>query len=578
MLSSLYARAAIVAVAACASLSGVVRAEFSAAGAPISAGALDRAVLTASRAIATSGPGVERAFVPDDPYYFPGNPAGSPGQWHLNNTFNPINDINVTPAWSRGLTGAGVVIGIVDDSLETAHPDLAPNYSAVNSFNFGSYTGAGAPNDPNPYRSNDQHGVSVAGLVAARGGNTIGVTGVAPHASLAGLRVDFQTQTSAMFANAITYRPGFIHIKNHSYGEPDPFYAYPLEHAAVETSAADGTINVFAAGNYRYTKGQDSGKSNLINGSGAIVVSATAFNGVVSSYSNFGANVFVTAPSNGNTYGIVTTDRTGVAGYGGFADQSYTNGFGGTSAATPIVSGALALAKQANPNLDTRFAKHLLARTSRVVDANDMSIEGDGNGVTAGSAWRTNGAGLKFNQNYGFGMVDVDALTQAATQYTGVTAAISAAGGFDFTAALPDGSGLYLPFVVSNFDTPVEDVIFTMHFSHQRRGDLAAIIVSPSGTASRLFSEVVHPTLGDNVSVTNYSWDFLSNAFWGEDPNGEWRVYLFDTYVGTTVATGTWQGLDIVMNFGELIPIPEPGSLLLLTSGALLLLCRRRAV
>lgn len=37
-------------------------------------------------------------------------------------------DMNVMPAWQRGYTGKGVVVSILDDGIQTNHPDLAQNY------------------------------------------------------------------------------------------------------------------------------------------------------------------------------------------------------------------------------------------------------------------------------------------------------------------------------------------------------------------------------------------------------------------------------------------------------------------
>jgi len=37
-------------------------------------------------------------------------------------------DMNVWPAWQKGYTGKGVVISILDDGIQTNHPDLALNY------------------------------------------------------------------------------------------------------------------------------------------------------------------------------------------------------------------------------------------------------------------------------------------------------------------------------------------------------------------------------------------------------------------------------------------------------------------
>lgn len=36
--------------------------------------------------------------------------------------------MNVSPAWQKGYTGKGVVVSILDDGIQTNHPDLAQNY------------------------------------------------------------------------------------------------------------------------------------------------------------------------------------------------------------------------------------------------------------------------------------------------------------------------------------------------------------------------------------------------------------------------------------------------------------------
>ena len=292
------------------------------------------------------------AFTPNDPLYGPGTTASTGGQWHLRNTANPGRDVNVVPAWNRNITGAGVTIGIVDDGLERTHPDLAPNYSAADSRDFVSND-----SDPSPGTS-DFHGTAVAGVAAARGGNGIGVTGAAPNAQLAGLRVGFGgAGTTSQFVNATTYRSSgataIIDVKNHSYGYSAAYITATSEVNAVVTSATAGTIHVFAAGNNRGFSAQDVNHQDTQNNPEVIAVAALSSGGRWSYYSNFGAALFVTTPSNGATGngsgssspGITTTDRVGSTGYGGLSDSNYTNSFGGTSSAAPLAAGVMALLK-----------------------------------------------------------------------------------------------------------------------------------------------------------------------------------------------------------------------------------------
>lgn len=40
-------------------------------------------------------------------------------------------DMNLGPAWAKGYTGKGVVVSILDDGIQTNHPDLAQNYVSI---------------------------------------------------------------------------------------------------------------------------------------------------------------------------------------------------------------------------------------------------------------------------------------------------------------------------------------------------------------------------------------------------------------------------------------------------------------
>lgn len=49
-------------------------------------------------------------------------------QWYLNHGARGGFDMNVQGAWRLGATGKGVVVTILDDGIQTDHPDLQLNY------------------------------------------------------------------------------------------------------------------------------------------------------------------------------------------------------------------------------------------------------------------------------------------------------------------------------------------------------------------------------------------------------------------------------------------------------------------
>ncbi|HUP66956.1 MAG TPA: S8 family serine peptidase [Sphingomicrobium sp.] len=102
--------------------------------------------------------------VPNDPL-FAAQPAAR--QWQL-------------AKLQRLATGSGVRVAVVDSGIDAAHPDLKGQIAVNRNFVAGRPMAA------------EQHGTGVAGIIAARAGNGIGLAGVAPGAKLLGLRACWQ--------------------------------------------------------------------------------------------------------------------------------------------------------------------------------------------------------------------------------------------------------------------------------------------------------------------------------------------------------------------------------------------------
>jgi len=78
-------------------------------------------------------------------------------------------------------TGRGMRVAVIDSMVDAQHPDLAGQVELTRNFVQG-----------HPARPED-HGTGVAGVIAAREKNGIGIVGIAPGAQIIGLRACWQT-------------------------------------------------------------------------------------------------------------------------------------------------------------------------------------------------------------------------------------------------------------------------------------------------------------------------------------------------------------------------------------------------
>lgn len=474
-----------------------------------------------------------RRWVPNDPLFNQ--------QWHLLNKASGGVDLNVTNAWST-YRGAGVVIGIVDDGLETGHPDLAANVNTTWDYDFNDFD-----QDPRPLPE-DAHGSCCAGLAAGRGNNSLGICGVAPEATLVGLRLIAAPEGDDQEAIAELHSNQVIQLKNNSWGPADDGSSLegpgPLTRAALEAAAwqgrnGRGTILLWAAGN----GGDMMDNANFdgyANSMYTIAIGAVSNKGQVVWYSEPGACIVVCAPGGGGTNRLVTTDLTGEQGYNtstaenDLADRDYTKRFQGTSASTPVAAGAVALMLQANTNLGWRDVQEILMRTARQVDA-------------GGPGWRTNAAGFRFNHNYGAGMVNAGAAINLARVWTNLGPRSCASVESNFSLAVPDNNsnGVSRILTFTGPDLRLEHVQLTVDATHKWRGDLGVRLVSPGG-----YTSVLATVREGDGGVAFNNWTFMTVHHWGENSTGNWRVVVADPvadYTGTwTRARLDWYGVPRV--------------------------------
>ena len=322
-------------------------------------------------------------------------------QWHLksngdsvSNTNNVAtivgNDLNIFKANSKVKTYLSKPkIQVIDTGVEAIHEDLEIDMNlSSNSIN-----GSNNPTHTEGISSIDKsdalrvgHGTAVAGILAAISQNGIGVRGVVPGAVIVGSNWLEDGQTYKLedlwyYSDAAKSCP----ISNNSWGGyyiNDDTFEQIMEMACSSLRDGKGRMFVVPSGNDREDFG-NANLSTLANNPYVFTVAALNYENTHASYSNAGSNVLVSAYGGEKYFDsptITTTLLMGKSYYyselGGVKgalthdsdlNRNYTLAMNGTSAATPMVSGVIALTLDACPNLSWREMKYLMAKTSQRV-------------------------------------------------------------------------------------------------------------------------------------------------------------------------------------------------------------------
>jgi serine protease len=305
-------------------------------------------------------------------------------QWSLSDA---TGGIRVPAAWDRA-NGAGITVAVIDTGVRP-HVDLAanllPGYDFIQDTSIavdgdGRDADASDPGDgstagqcaPNSAASNSSwHGTHVAGLVAAVANNGNGVAGVAFGAKVLPLRAVGRCGGYASdVADAIVWAAGANVVGLPANLNPARVINLSLGGSgscdrttqnAINTARSLGAVVVVAAGNAN----ANASTTSPANCQGVITVAATAKGGGKASYSNFGDNVTVAAPGGDRDAGMWSTLNMGTMAPGADAYASYA----GTSMATPVVSGVVALMLSANKNLTPDQVAALLKASARAFPA-----------------------------------------------------------------------------------------------------------------------------------------------------------------------------------------------------------------
>jgi serine protease len=277
---------------------------------------------------------IYRAQTITDPDYVSGE------QWDLGpyvKNSNPAG-LNVEDAWALS-TGSGAVVAVLDTGFLPSHPDFAgldvlPGYDFVSYFdNDATPDRDSDPTDPgdgidNGNSAHDEaqeacggesssssswHGTHVAGTIVAQS-DAIGITGIAPDASLLPVRVLGQCGGDDVdIADAIRWSAGIsvsgvpansnpADVINLSLGGWGPDCDSVMGDAITDALAV-GTITVVAAGN----ESDDARNFSPASCTDAVTVAALGPAGAPAPYTNVGPVVDLAAPGGDDNYAPAVT-------------------------------------------------------------------------------------------------------------------------------------------------------------------------------------------------------------------------------------------------------------------------------
>ncbi|MCT1735112.1 S8 family serine peptidase [Kocuria marina] len=310
------------------------------------------------------------SWVPNDTY--------TQFQWSL---LPQQGGVNFPAAWDMS-RGNGQTIAVLDTGI-TPHGDLGskvvPGRDFINDTNLSrDYDLRDAnPRDEGDWsapgecsaraRNSSWHGTHVAGLAAGVTHNGAGISGAAPGAKILPVRVLGKCTNGWVsdIADGISWSAGAPVAGQPANRNPASVINLSLNYPgqcgttmqnAINTAVSRKVPVVVAAGNSSVNAG-GTAPANCAN---TIVVGASDTTGYTAGYSNTGAVVDILAPGGTAANPMLSTFNSGTTVPGA---PTYGNLYG-TSMATPLVSGTVALMKQRDPGLTPARIEQLLTSTA----------------------------------------------------------------------------------------------------------------------------------------------------------------------------------------------------------------------
>ena len=255
--------------------------------------------------------------------------------------------IGVPDGWARA--SGDVVVAVLDDAVDVAHPDLAAKI--VGGWNFLDDDGDVALSDADRGVTDFGHGTSVAGIIGAATNDAVGVAACCPGCKLMILKGrDFRTTSSVLprFGAAVDFAVAHgarvLNVSDGAFpGTIDDALVADLEAAAGRAEQA-GLVVVASAGNDATSAVRWPARIPTV-----LAVAAVDWDGVPTSWTSFGPEVAIAAPGT-----FIETTVPGGYDY-----------FDGTSASAPIVSALAAMIVSEHPDWSAAEVRARIVQTAR---------------------------------------------------------------------------------------------------------------------------------------------------------------------------------------------------------------------
>ncbi len=441
------------------------------------------------------------------------NDPSAASQWAL-------KSVRAYDAWSISRCEGSVAVAVLDTGFQLDHEDLVDNIIPGSAYNaHAANTGQGSTDDLTPPSKNYNHGTHVAGTIGAVANNGKGVAGVSYNAKLVPVKVfnDDGEATTASVVMGYDYVLGRaesdnIRVINLSVGakyHTDSFSDSVLI-GKVRQAYERGIVTVAAACNSNSSTGDapfyaypsdDESIVSVMNLRGTQVDEGDDASGAYDVELGTTSNYNVSGQGGEHTHKGKNISAPGTSILSTINNNLYGSSTG-TSNATPVVAGVLALEFAANSSLTADEAVDILYHS-----AHDIGDAG-------------------WDEKYGHGEVDAYAAVRMA-QSGAVQADANGLGEVSMRLNVPDGGLVYdrsakepdvevmLEDAQGVVTTLVRDVDFEVTYANNVESGMMSATVAGIGSYAGAFCETLHATIGRRQLTANMV--TLSSSVWDYD-------------------------------------------------------------